>query len=76
MTGASIRSAPIRAPSALGCAPSPTLPEPQADYAYLLGLYLGDGCISLAGAKGKEVWNFVSHARMPGLAFGASASGP
>ena len=38
------------------CAPSPTLPEPQADYAYLLGLYLGDGCISLAGARDKEVW--------------------
>ena len=38
------------------CAPSPALPEPQADYAYLLGLYLGDGCISLAGARDKEVW--------------------
>jgi len=38
------------------CAPSPMLPEPQADYAYLLGLYLGDGCISLAGARDKGVW--------------------
>ena len=38
------------------CAPSPMLPEPQADYAYLLGLYLGDGCISLAGARDKRVW--------------------
>jgi len=38
------------------CAASPTLPEPQADYAYLLGLYLGDGCISRAGARDKEVW--------------------
>jgi hypothetical protein len=38
------------------CAPSPVLPEPQADYAYLLGLYLGDGCISLAGARDKKVW--------------------
>jgi hypothetical protein len=38
------------------CAVNPTLPEPQADYAYLLGLYLGDGCISLAGAKNKQVW--------------------
>jgi hypothetical protein len=38
------------------CASSPTLPEPQADYAYLLGLYLGDGCISLAGARDKKVW--------------------
>jgi hypothetical protein len=38
------------------CAPSPTTPEPQAAYAYLLGLYLGDGCISRAGAKDKDVW--------------------
>jgi hypothetical protein len=38
------------------CAPSPMLPEPQADYFYLLGLYLGDGCISLAGARDKRVW--------------------
>jgi hypothetical protein len=47
------------------CAPSPVPPEPQADYAYLLGLYLGDGCISLAGARNKKVWNCASHARMP-----------
>jgi hypothetical protein len=38
------------------CATSPTLPEPQADYAYLLGLYLGDGCISRGSARDKEVW--------------------
>lgn len=38
------------------CAPNPTLPEPHADYAYLLGLYLGDGCISRAGAREKDVW--------------------
>lgn len=38
------------------CQPNPVLPEPQADYAYLLGLYLGDGCISLAGARDKKVW--------------------
>jgi hypothetical protein len=25
------------------CSASPTLPEPQAEYAYLFGLYLGDG---------------------------------
>jgi hypothetical protein len=31
-------------------------PEPQADYAYLLGLYLGDGCIGPAGARDKKVW--------------------
>jgi hypothetical protein len=38
------------------CAASPTLPEPRSDYAYLLGLYLGDGCISRAGTKEKQVW--------------------
>lgn len=38
------------------CAAQPTLPEPPDDYAYLLGLYLGDGCISRAGAKNKQVW--------------------
>jgi hypothetical protein len=52
------------------------LPEPQADYAYLLGLYLGDGCISLAGARDKKVRKLRSHARMPGRASGVSASGP
>src|SRR5271169_617022 len=38
------------------CADSPRLPEPHSDYAYLLGLYLGDGCISRAGAGDKDVW--------------------
>jgi hypothetical protein len=38
------------------CAASPTLPEPHDDYAYLLGLYLGDGCVSRAGAREKDVW--------------------
>jgi hypothetical protein len=38
------------------CADDPTLPEPGADYAYLLGLYLGDGCISFAGDPAKRVW--------------------
>jgi hypothetical protein len=38
------------------CAEKPALPEPHADYAYLLGLYLGDGCISGAGAREKDVW--------------------
>jgi hypothetical protein len=32
------------------------LPEPRTDYAYLLGLYLGDGCISVAGDPAKRVW--------------------
>jgi hypothetical protein len=33
-----------------------SLPEPQDSYAYLLGLYLGDGCISRAGSSQKDVW--------------------
>ena len=38
------------------CAPEPSLPEPQWEYAYLLGLYLGDGCISVGGDAAKDVW--------------------
>jgi hypothetical protein len=33
-----------------------TTVEPRRDYAYLLGLYLGDGCISLLRPKNKGVW--------------------
>ena len=36
------------------CGDTTTLPEPRADYAYLLGLYLGDGCISAAGNPAEE----------------------
>jgi hypothetical protein len=38
------------------CGDTPTLPEQRADYAYLLGIYLGDGCISPAGDPAKGVW--------------------
>jgi hypothetical protein len=38
------------------CAPVPGLPEPQWHYAYLLGLYLGDGTISVGGDPAKGVW--------------------
>ena len=38
------------------CATPPSLPEPAGDYAYLLGLYLGDGCISVGGNPAKGVW--------------------
>jgi hypothetical protein len=31
------------------CAPEPRLPDEPAAYCYLLGLYLGDGCISRLG---------------------------
>jgi hypothetical protein len=38
------------------CAPVPELPQPQWQYAYLLGLYLGDGTISVGGDPAKGVW--------------------
>jgi hypothetical protein len=38
------------------CADEVTLPTPGADYANLLGLYLGDGHIVLAGDRSKAVW--------------------
>ena len=38
------------------CTVPPRLPEPHQDYAYLLGLYLGDGCISAGGDPAKGVW--------------------
>jgi hypothetical protein len=38
------------------CADTPSLPGPPRDYAYLLGLYLGDGCISAWGDRAKGVW--------------------
>ncbi|MBV9204453.1 MAG: transcriptional regulator [Actinobacteria bacterium] len=38
------------------CARQSALPEPQADCAYLLGLYLEDGCLSFASTRDKKVW--------------------
>ncbi|MFD0857019.1 helix-turn-helix domain-containing protein [Actinomadura adrarensis] len=38
------------------CDEIPRLPEPTAPYSYLLGLYLGDGCISPVGDPAKRVW--------------------
>jgi hypothetical protein len=38
------------------CAGIPSLPEPAREYAYLLGLYLGDGCISANGALARGIW--------------------
>lgn len=38
------------------CSATPQPPEPRTAYAYLLGLYLGDGCISPVGDRRKEVW--------------------
>ena len=54
------RDHPEKAQAARICCPrcgdDPALPEPRADYAYLLGLYLGDGCISVGGNPAKRVW--------------------
>jgi hypothetical protein len=38
------------------CSGVRTALEPQSDYAYLFGLYLGDGCISRQGPESKGVW--------------------
>ncbi|MGI5168934.1 helix-turn-helix domain-containing protein [Spirillospora sp. CA-253888] len=38
------------------CSATPHPPDPRNQYAYLLGLYLGDGCISPVGDPGKKVW--------------------
>jgi hypothetical protein len=38
------------------CAEIPSIPQPGDEYAYLLGLYLGDGCISRNGDPAKGVW--------------------
>jgi hypothetical protein len=38
------------------CAVAPELPNPADDSAYLLGLYPGDGCISVIGDPRKQVW--------------------
>jgi hypothetical protein len=52
------------------CAEPPALPSPSDDYAYLLGLYLGDGCISVIGDPRKKVWvlRIVCADAWPGLA--------
>ncbi|MEV6040162.1 helix-turn-helix domain-containing protein [Nonomuraea sp. NPDC052116] len=38
------------------CASQPHPPSPAGSYAYLLGLYLGDGCICWVGDRDKHVW--------------------
>jgi hypothetical protein len=49
------------------CAQTPTLPEPRNDYAYLLGLYLGDGCISTAQRSGVSALRIACADSWPGL---------
>jgi len=48
------------------CMPTVTCPEPVERYAYLLGLYLGDGCISKA-RKGVWVLRIACADAWPGL---------
>jgi hypothetical protein len=48
--------APYREISCPGCSESTAALERPAEYAYLLGLYLGDGCISRQGPASKGVW--------------------
>lgn len=48
------------------CGPEPRLPEAPAAYAYLLGLYLGDGCIS-AQPRGSYVLRVACADAWPGL---------
>ncbi|GAA2408214.1 hypothetical protein GCM10010191_15880 [Actinomadura vinacea] len=38
------------------CAELPRPPDPPGAYSHLLGLYLGDGCISPVGDPAKSVW--------------------
>src|ERR1700722_2166592 len=46
----------LRQASCPRCEYPPSLPVPHASYACLLGLYLGDVCISRAGDSRKDVW--------------------
>jgi hypothetical protein len=46
----------IRVSDCPRCVQPAGLPEPSRDNAYLLGLYLGDGCISPVGDARKGVW--------------------
>ncbi|TQM69936.1 hypothetical protein FHX41_3654 [Actinomadura hallensis] len=58
------------------CAEPPRLPDPEGTYAYLLGLYLGDGYISPVGDRRKNVWSLriVCADAWPGLVEQCSAA--
>jgi hypothetical protein len=48
--------APSRSIACPRCSETLALLRPRDDYAYLFGLYLGDGCISRQGPESKGVW--------------------
>ncbi|MEW2705921.1 transcriptional regulator [Streptomyces koyangensis] len=56
----------LRPTTCYRCADTPALPADQAAYVYLLGLYLGDGCLSLA-RKGVYVLRIACADAWPGL---------
>ena len=72
---ATIPSAQRARPSCQRCADGVTLDLPCADYAYLLGLYLGDGCISVRrSSQGRPAAYIFCADAWPGLvAAGAQA---
>ncbi|WP_419994064.1 transcriptional regulator [Streptomyces boninensis] len=49
------------------CAPDPALPKEPESYAYLLGLYLGDGCISAHPKGGGRYLRIACAQAWPGL---------
>ncbi|MGW0858423.1 helix-turn-helix domain-containing protein [Streptomyces sp. NPDC002690] len=57
---------PSRAEPCPRCAPAPAAVEPSATYAYLLGLYLGDGCLS-AARRGVYALRIACADAWPGL---------
>lgn len=50
------------------CSAPASLPERSADYAYLLGLYLGDGCISRTHRDGVYIMRIFCADAWPGIA--------
>src|SRR3954452_4576519 len=61
-----IRPNPVRPNDCVRCSGVPGDPAPPGDYAYLLGLYLGDGCIS-SYARGVHGLRIACADAWPGL---------
>jgi hypothetical protein len=58
---------PLQLRSCVRCAQPPTAPRSPPDYSHLLGLYLGDGCLSRAGLRGVWVLRISCDDNWPGL---------